>query len=198
MRKRMELWLDRIETPIGAVLVAGRGRALCALEFSDSSAAMMGALRARFGEVAMVERPDSGGVRACLRAYFAGTLDALAGLSVDAGGSDFQRQVWRALRAIAPGKTLTYTALAERLNMPKAVRAVAHANALNPVSIVVPCHRVIGTDGSLRGYSGGLERKRWLLVHEGAVLRRTLSGRPYLRSEGERQLRAGTRRAGGK
>ena len=86
------------------------------------------------------------------------------------GGTDFQRHVWRALRAIRCGTTVTYGALAQRIGRPAAVRAVGHANGANPISIVVPCHRVIGADRSLTGYGGGIARKRWLLIHEGALL----------------------------
>jgi methylated-DNA-[protein]-cysteine S-methyltransferase len=93
-------------------------------------------------------------------------LDAIDGLAVAARGTDFQRSVWRALRRIPCGETTSYGALAQRIGRPTAVRAVGHANGANPVSIVVPCHRVIGSDGSLTGYGGGIERKRWLLAHE--------------------------------
>ncbi len=166
----MKLVLGRIESPIGALLAVCHGPTLCALEFADCSDHMMSALEARFGEFVLVERADPGGVCSRMRAYLAGTLVALAELPVDGGGSDFQRNVWRRLRGIPPGEVLSYVALAECLGVPRSVRAVARANALNPINIVVPCHRVIGADGSLRGYSGGLERKRWLLDHEGANL----------------------------
>ena len=167
----MELLLDRIESPIGALLAVCHGSTLCALEFSDYRDHMTNALQARFGAFGLVERTDPGGVCSRMHAYFSGALDALAGLAVDGGGSDFQRLVWRGLRGISPGEVLTYAALAARLGVPRAVRAVARASALNPINIVVPCHRVIGADGSLRGYSGGLERKQWLLEHEGVRLR---------------------------
>jgi methylated-DNA-[protein]-cysteine S-methyltransferase len=95
---------------------------------------------------------------------------AIHGLLVETGGTVFQRSVWAALRKIPVGQTLSYRALATRLRCPKAVRAVGLANGANPVGIVVPCHRVIGSDGSLTGYGGGVARKRWLLDHEGAGL----------------------------
>ena len=94
--------------------------------------------------------------------------DALDALPVAAGGTPFQQQVWALLRRIPVGTTTTYAAIAAEMGRPTAVRAVARANATNPVGIVVPCHRVIGTDGRLVGYAGGLHRKRWLLAHEGA------------------------------
>lgn len=105
-----------------------------------------------------------------LKAYFAGELAAIEGIRVATGGTDFQRSVWMALRKIPLGETISYGALASRLKCPRSARAVGLANGANPVGIVVPCHRVIGADGSLTGYGGGLQRKRWLLEHEGAQL----------------------------
>jgi methylated-DNA-[protein]-cysteine S-methyltransferase len=98
--------------------------------------------------------------------YFAGDLTAIEKLRVETGGTHFQHEVWRALRDIACGTTISYAQLAERIGRPNAVRAVGLANGSNPVGIVVPCHRVIGANGSLTGYGGGIERKRWLLEHE--------------------------------
>ena len=85
-------------------------------------------------------------------------------------GSDFQRTVWIALREIPVGETRTYSQLARAVGSPKAVRALGHANGRNPISIIVPCHRLVGSDGALRGYAGGLDRKRWLLDHEQRVV----------------------------
>ena len=107
--------------------------------------------------------------RAALKGYFAGDLDGLKTIKWRVAGTPFQRKVWTALRTIPAGTTTSYGALAAQLDMPKAVRAVGLANGSNPISIVVPCHRVIGANGSLTGYGGGLERKRWLLQHEGVV-----------------------------
>ena len=104
-----------------------------------------------------------------LQRYFAGELAAIDTLPVQTGGTAFQREVWRALREIPCGGTVSYAELAERIGRPTAVRAVGLANGSNPVGIVVPCHRVIGANGSLTGYGGGIERKRWLLEHEGSV-----------------------------
>ena len=106
-----------------------------------------------------------------LRAYFAGDLRATEALAVETGGTPFQQDVWSELRRIAPGSTLTYGELAVRLGRgPAASRAVGLANSLNPVAIVVPCHRVIGANAGLTGYAGGLDKKAWLLRHEGAQL----------------------------
>lgn len=116
----------------------------------------------------VVDRPDPSAARRALEAYFAGQFEAIDTLAVESGGTVFQRQVWSALRAIPAGETITYRMLAQRVDRPKAIRAAGLANGTNPVSIVVPCHRVVGSDGALTGYGGGLERKAWLLAHEGA------------------------------
>jgi methylated-DNA-[protein]-cysteine S-methyltransferase len=96
-------------------------------------------------------------------------LHALDQVPVSAGGTAFQQRVWKALRTIPAGETRSYGQLAVQLRHPKASRAVGHANSLNPVAIIVPCHRVIGASSALTGYAGGLHRKRWLLHHEGAL-----------------------------
>ena len=131
---------------------------------------MSGELARRFGEFSFEEDPRGGAPAKALRRYFAGDFDALDAVEVDTGGTPFQQEVWRALRRIPAGSTWSYARLASEIGRPSATRAVAAANGANPVSIVVPCHRVIGSDGSLTGYGGGLPRKRWLLVHEGALL----------------------------
>jgi methylated-DNA-[protein]-cysteine S-methyltransferase len=151
-------------------VLACAGDKLCALEFADSEDRMLALLRRRYGAFKAVKTADPGRVCTRIGAYLLGELDALDDIVVDGGGTPFQRKVWAGLRKVAPGRTVSYAGLAKRLGMPKAVRAVARANALNPISLVVPCHRVIGSDGSLTGYGGGLPRKRWLLEHEGVVL----------------------------
>ncbi len=106
-----------------------------------------------------------------LNEYFAGQRTTFS-LPVDeagTGGTEFQRRVWRALREVPHGRTISYGELARRVGQPAAVRAVGLANGRNPLSIVVPCHRVVGAGGALTGYGGGLERKRWLLAHEAAL-----------------------------
>ena len=162
----MELLVDSFDSPLGPVSLASDGRALVALDFC-SRAGMASRLRARFGRgVAIRRSPDPLGLTARARAWFAGDLEALAEVPVDGGGTPFQRRVWSALREIPAGETESYSALAARLGKPGAARAVGLANARNPVVIAVPCHRVVGADGSLTGYAGGLPRKRWLLDHE--------------------------------
>ena len=109
--------------------------------------------------------------RGQLAEYFAGTRTSFD-LSLAPIGTPFQQRVWSALAAIPFGETVSYVELARRIGMPTGSRAVGHANARNPISIVVPCHRVIGSDGSLTGYAGGAERKRWLLDWENQVTQR--------------------------
>lgn len=115
-------------------------------------------------------RRELPGVAAVLGRYFDGHLGVLDTVSVELNGTPFQKQVWHALRRIPCGTTISYAELARRIGNPSSVRAVGTANGANPVAIVVPCHRVIGSDGSLTGYGGGLDRKRWLLAHEGLAV----------------------------
>ena len=128
-------------------------------------------MRERFGDHVEYRRAkDPAGAVARLRRYLAGELDALDDITVDLGGTAFQARVWAALRKIPVGATWSYAQLARKIGNPSAVRAVGAANGQNPVSLVVPCHRVIASDGTLCGYGGGIERKRWLLAHEKALL----------------------------
>jgi methylated-DNA-[protein]-cysteine S-methyltransferase len=157
-----------VDTPLGPVLLVARGRRLCALDFAARRDRTVRDLRRRFGAVTLVPAANPAGAARALRDYFRGRLDALNGIAVDLHGTPFQRRVWAALRRIPAGRTLSYSQLAARIGRPAAVRAVGTANGCNPVSIVVPCHRVIASGGGLGGYGGGLDRKRWLLAHEGA------------------------------
>jgi methylated-DNA-[protein]-cysteine S-methyltransferase len=164
--------LDRLQTPIGiALLVTDVEGALCALDWEDYEPRMRQLLRQQHGNAMLQNTPAPADLRAALSAYFAGEFASLDAIKWRVAGTAFQRKVWIALRKIPVGITASYGALAARLAMPQAVRAVGHANGSNPISIVVPCHRVIGANGSLTGYGGGLHRKRWLLEHEGVVLK---------------------------
>lgn len=162
---------DRLTTPIGVLSVVAdeRGR-LHALGFRDGHSRMERALTdvASGSGTRLRRASDPGGLVSALAAYFEGELDAIEGLPVVMEGTEFQRAVWKALRTIPCGETLSYGALARRIGRPQAVRAVGLANGANPIGIVVPCHRVIGADGTLTGYGGGIHRKRWLLDHEHA------------------------------
>jgi len=112
---------------------------------------------------------DPSGILDRVRAFFAGDLAALDDVPVRFDhGTPFQHEVWQALRSIPVGETISYAELARRVGRPTAFRAVGAANGQNPIAVVVPCHRVIAADGTLGGYAGGLDRKRWLLAHEGA------------------------------
>jgi methylated-DNA-[protein]-cysteine S-methyltransferase len=166
------LRLDRMETPIGeALIVTDETGYVRALDWDDRKSGMMQLLRLHYGSVAPEFSAAPESVRRALRDYFEGDLGCLGAIEWRTGGTRFQRMVWAALTKIVPGQTLGYGALAARLGCPNAARAVGLANGSNPVSLVVPCHRVIGSDGSLTGYGGGIERKRWLLRHEGATFR---------------------------
>jgi len=164
---------ERIPTPTGvAVLLTDAEGRIRALDWEDYEHRMHRFMRLHYGagSVTLSEAETPTKARAALEAYFAGDLAALDRLEVETAGTEFQRAVWAALRRIPVGETLSYGQLAARIGKPKAVRAVGLANGSNPIGVVVPCHRVIGADGSLTGYGGGLPRKRWLLEHEGARL----------------------------
>jgi methylated-DNA-[protein]-cysteine S-methyltransferase len=166
------LRLDRLPTPIGeSLIVTDETGTLRAFDWADREDGMVRLLRLHYGSM----RPEPGAapenIKRLLRHYFEGDAGCLAAIEWRTGGTPFQRAVWNGLTTIAPGETLSYGALAAKLGCPKAVRAVGTANGSNPISVVVPCHRVIGADGALTGYGGGIERKRWLLEHEGATFR---------------------------
>jgi methylated-DNA-[protein]-cysteine S-methyltransferase len=162
------------KSPLGRILLLAEGDALVALEFTDR-VNRLPEVRAQLvravGDFAERETRDPAGAATRLERYFAGDLAALGEQPVNLHGTAFQCRVWQALRAIPAGETRGYGELATAIGAPNASRAVGAANGSNPVAIIVPCHRVIAADGSLHGYGGGLERKRWLLAHEGAPVR---------------------------
>jgi methylated-DNA-[protein]-cysteine S-methyltransferase len=161
--------LDRIPSPIGTMLVVVDHEShLRVLDWEDFEERMHRMLRLCHGAFIYLVPGRAPGIRDRLESYFAGDIRAIDSISVRTGGTPFQNKVWTALRTIAPGTTLTYGSLARKIRRPTAIRAVGHANGANPVSVVVPCHRLIGADGTLTGYGGGLHRKQWLLAHEGA------------------------------
>ncbi len=180
MTEALRLFIDRTDTPLGElVLVADAEGRLRAVDWTDHEARLLKLLRLHYGGggVALEPRRNPGGLTAAMGAYFAGDLGVIDGLPVETGGTPFQRSVWKALRDIPCGVTVSYAELARRIERPSAVRAVGLANGANPVGIVVPCHRVVGSNGTLTGYGGGIERKRWLLAHEATA-------RPLLSSAG--------------
>jgi methylated-DNA-[protein]-cysteine S-methyltransferase len=164
-----KLLLDRLKTPIGNALIVfdAEGR-LRALDWEEYEPRMLRLLHLHYGTGVNLEagRGPVSVIRA-LAAYFAGELGGIDKIECQSWGTPFQQSVWTALRTIPAGKTLSYSGLAARIGKPAAVRAVGHANGANPISVVVPCHRVIGANGALTGYGGGIERKLWLLRHEG-------------------------------
>ena len=168
----LPLLIDRIDTPIGQMLiVADHNGNLRAADWRDYEARMHRLLQIHYGEKGFRLEPtrNPNGLSDTIRSYFAGELQAINSLPVQTAGTPFQREVWRALRSIRCGTTISYSKLAEQIGRPAAVRAVGLANGSNPIGVVVPCHRVIGSNGSLTGYGGGIERKRWLLRHESAL-----------------------------
>lgn len=164
------LLIDRMATPIGEALIVTDGAGMLrAFNWADYQASVMDLLRRHYRSVAPEAGAAPTNVRRTLQRYFEGDIACLAAIECRTAGTQFQRMVWKGLTTIAPGRTLSYGALAAQLGCPKSVRAVGLANGANPIGVVIPCHRVIGADGSLTGYGGGLERKRWLLKHEGCL-----------------------------
>jgi methylated-DNA-[protein]-cysteine S-methyltransferase len=148
-----------IPTPIGPLTIHVEGDALVQLDLEGTA-------------LPTVER-DNAGIADRIDAYFEGEIDAIESVTVDATGTPFQKSVWAALRRIPAGETASYGEIAAAVGVPRAMRAVGRANATNPTALVVPCHRVIRSDGTIGGYGGGLDRKRWLLAHEATHTRRT-------------------------
>jgi methylated-DNA-[protein]-cysteine S-methyltransferase len=156
MSRLTEKWM---ETPMGWLVVRGHAQGIVEAQFHDQAPASIPTARAD----AMVEMA----VRE-LEEYFAGTrIDFSVPLAPE--GTPFQHQVWQRLMQIPAGETRTYSGIAHEMGNPGSVRAVGTANGANPIAIIVPCHRVIGADGSLTGYAGGLHRKEWLLAHEARI-----------------------------
>lgn len=154
-----ELHTDWLSTPVGRV------------QLSFDAAGLHAVTILRGDRSVRRSTADAYPHRDAFERYFAGDIDALQQLPVVMGGTDFQRRVWQALRRIEPGTTLSYAQLASKVGNDRATRAVGSANGRNPLCIVVPCHRVIAADGSLGGFSAGLDVKRWLLAHEGVSVR---------------------------
>jgi methylated-DNA-[protein]-cysteine S-methyltransferase len=168
-RQTLRLLIDRIATPIGEMfIIADHAGNLRAAGWTEDESQLQHSLQRQYGKDGFMldHASDPNGLTTAISRYFRGELTAIDRLSVEPGGTPFQREVWCALREIKCGSTISYGELAKRIGRPQAVRAIGLANGSNPVPIVVPCHRVIGFNGSLTGYGGGLNRKRWLLEHE--------------------------------
>ena len=169
-REILELLIDRIATPTGEmILIADADGNLRTIDWTDHESRMKKLLDRQYGKGGYRLKParDPGGLSSAMRRYFKGDLSVIDKLPVKTAGTPFQKSVWKALRAIKCGTTISYAELARRIGKPRAVRAAGLANGQNPIGVVVPCHRVIGSNGSLTGYGGGLHRKKWLLEHEG-------------------------------
>jgi methylated-DNA-[protein]-cysteine S-methyltransferase len=172
MSHNLRLLTETLETPIGTLVVVWDDSGqLRAIDWTDYEVRMRRLLARHYGTDCMppTPAPRSSGPVSALAAYFEGDLHAIDSLPTATGGTPFQKRVWRALREIPAGQTVSYGELARDIGQPAALRAVGLANGANPIGIVVPCHRVVGADGSLTGYGGGLDRKRWLLNHEKRV-----------------------------
>ena len=173
----MRLFRTVITTALGDMLALASDEGLCALEFTTVAVPNRGQerlsrLSARLlrwfppHEIVDRETPTITRARGWLEAYFDGTAAGIGDLPLDLRGAPFEKRVWTALQTIPPGQTTSYGAIAQALGAAGAARAVGAANGANPVAIIVPCHRVIGSTGSLTGYGGGLDRKTWLIDHE--------------------------------
>lgn len=169
--KSHPFYRDTLQTPIGLLSVVSDESERLKIVLWDNGGDVERLLKAEFRDAfQLIEKRDAGGFTSKLASYFAGELSAIEGLPVAIAGTAFQKSVWQALLHIPIGTTTSYGKLALKLGVPAAARAVGLANGSNPISIVVPCHRVIGASGALTGYGGGLERKAWLLKHEGCLL----------------------------
>lgn len=168
----LDFQLEKFATPIGQMLlVTDAQQNVRAVDWQDYEQRMHLLMRRQYkgADLSLRDADRPSRARQVLEAYFAGDLNGIDSIQVALGGTDFQRQVWLGLRGIAAGQVLSYGDFAKRLGRPSASRAVGLANGANPVSIVLPCHRVIGSNAALTGYGGGLQRKRWLLEHEKAI-----------------------------
>jgi methylated-DNA-[protein]-cysteine S-methyltransferase len=161
-----ELIIDQFESPLGRIAAVTSGDHLLHLDFCDCRTRMEQLLTRRYKTFTLAPKENPLNIRESLHAYFRKDWNSFDFMSLLTNGTDFQQRVWKQLQQISPGTTISYTQLAEAINHPKAIRAVANANAQNPIAIIIPCHRVIAKNGALAGYAGGPHRKSWLLKHE--------------------------------
>jgi methylated-DNA-[protein]-cysteine S-methyltransferase len=158
--------LSHLESPLGDIVLAFSERGLCALQFEESEAQVRARLERSYPGAEFGKVRGAAEVVEKLRAYFSGAVQGLETIPVAPKGTPFQQRVWTALQTIPIGQTRSYLQIANAIGRPGAVRAVGAANGQNPIAVVVPCHRVIASNGTLCGYGGGLWRKKWLLEHE--------------------------------
>jgi methylated-DNA-[protein]-cysteine S-methyltransferase len=172
----MQLFLSSLDLPLGdMLLVTDAQQTVRALEFADHQARLRRGLREHYGDTELTDAPAPAQIVQALSRYFSGEWDALNVLQTATAGSELQRRVWAALRRIPTGTTTTYGKLAKELGFsdPRAAIDIGAANGANPIAIIVPCHRVIASNGVLKGYAWGLHRKRWLLEHEKVIPHRS-------------------------
>ncbi len=160
---------ETMTTPLGDLVIAADADGfLRVVEWADHDSRLQTLFERYYGTQAkLVAEPVATGLITALKQYFDGDVRVIDALPVKTHGTGFQEDAWQALRKIPCGKTMSYAEQARTIGRPKAVRAIGAANGANLVGIVIPCHRVIGANGALTGYGGGVERKRWLLAHEG-------------------------------
>lgn len=167
------LYVTFFQTPLGSMIGVASNRGLCALEFIESRRLNLLSVRLNqwYSTYTMIESSSSvlETSHDWLSHYFSGNFLNLGSLPLDVKGTSFECEVWDTLLEISPGMTATYGQIAQQVGRQNGARAVGAAIGRNPVSLIVPCHRVVGSSGSLVGYGGGLERKEWLLYHEGIL-----------------------------
>lgn len=173
MIKPMRLFVERLRTPIGILLLTHDGRRLCNAEFDNQEERRARELAHHFPNATLERTNERSTFAAALARYFKGEVRAIDKLPVAKLGTAFEQGAWAALRRIPVGQTRSYSQQAAAMGRPNAARAIGRANGANPISIVVPCHRLIGANGSLVHYGGGLERKRWLIDHEAEHAKRS-------------------------
>jgi len=158
------------ETPVGPMQAIASGRGLCALEFCrpERSALLNARLQRWFPGATLIAgtSPFLTQAKAWLDTYFSADFARLRDVTLDPRGTEFELSVWKQMLRLSPGKTISYGELATRLRNPNGSRAVGNASRRNPIALIVPCHRVVGSNGGLTGYGGGLNQKEWLLEHE--------------------------------
>jgi len=164
----IDLTLATLKTPIGDLTVVVKADTIVICEFSDREERIARQLARYYGNAKIENGSLDHKTSACFEDYFGGKIDALNACKTAPMGSEYDLNVWHWLRKIPEGSTVHYGAIAQSLN--SSPRAVGGANGRNPIALILPCHRVIGADGSLTGYAGGVKRKEWLLQHEGALL----------------------------
>lgn len=170
MNTMIDLQHDIYQSPIGEIhYILNQGK-LVFLDFADNPERIEKLMDRRFSKWQSTQVKNASGMGDRLDRYFASDWSAFDDVNMQTGGSEFQNTVWQGLLKINVGEYISYDQLALNIGNPKAVRAAASANANNPIAIIIPCHRVIGKNGAMRGYAGGIERKVWLLQHEGALI----------------------------